>query len=101
MQSLSNFNKNIFFLVGNKYAQVPGEKSNIRGALRKLLEDNKNTQKYKTQKDFVSSPEYEKLIKGTDADFIITLSGIISSYFETPSDGNEEFVEDTFGAPVS
>ena len=95
MQSLSNFNKNIFFLVGNKYAQVPGEKSNIRGALRKLLEDNKNTQKYKTQKDFVSSPEYEKLIKGTDADFIITLSGIISSYFETPSDGNEEFVEDT------
>ena len=95
MQSLSNFNKNIFFLVGNKYAQVPGEKSNIRGALRKLLEDNKNTQKYKTQKDFVSSPEYKKLIKGTDVDFILTLSDIVSPYFETSIDGDEEFVEET------
>lgn len=95
MQSLSNFNKNIFFLVGNKYAQVPGEKSNIRGALRKLLEDNKNTQKYKTQKDFVSSPEYKELIKGTDVIFILTLSDIVSLYFETSNDGNEEFVADT------
>ena len=95
MQSLSNFNKNIFFLVGNKYAQVPGEKKGIREELKKLLEDNKNTQKYKTQKDFVSSPEYEKLIKGTGVNFILTLSDIISPYFETSIDGNEEFVADT------
>ena len=96
MQSLSNFNKNIFFLVGNKYAQVPGEKNRIRGALRKLLEDNKNTQKYKTQKDFVSSPEYKELTNEiTDSSFILTLSDIVSPYFETSNDGNEEFVADT------
>ena len=63
MQSLSNFNKNIFFLVGNKYAQVPGEKSNIRGALRILLEDNKNTQKYNTQHSlFKTQPKCVQLL---------------------------------------
>ena len=96
MQSLSNFNKNIFFLVGNKYAQVPGEKKGIREELKKLLEDNKNTQKYKTQNDFVRSYEYKELTNEiTDSNFILTLSDIISPYFETSIDGNEEFVEET------
>ena len=96
MQSLSNFNKNIFFLVGNKYAQVPGEKKGIREELKKLLEDNKSTKKYKTQNEFVRSSKYKELTNEiTDSSFILTLSDIVSPYFEASNDGSEEFVEET------